>query len=130
MAYEYQYGDDDQIDYYIRRIERVRPGFYNNFINDYGTRKKPSDAEITNTYYEMSADGAFYLINDEEEEREISRSRRNQYYESDSSDIGVGGALGGLASLLFTGLAAGAAYLYNKISEEDEYYYDDEDEDY
>jgi len=125
MAYEYQYGDDDQVDYYLRRIERVQPGFYNNFRGPGGMSKKPSDAEITNYYYHLSARGAFYWVNDEEEERQIRREREeSRSYQSqgyDSGEYGFGdavlGLVGGLIGLV--GLVGGL--MFEEVEDEDDY---------
>jgi hypothetical protein len=117
----YKYGDDDQVDYYLRRIERVHPGYYNNFRGHGGMRMTPSAAEITNFYYKLSAEGAFYWVNDEEQERLI-RKDKESYQQNSSSDIGFWGAVGGLL-----GLVGGLMFEENPEYDEDEYYEDEED---
>lgn len=136
---EYEYGSDDAVDKRLRYILRVDPYFEQNYRDRYN--RGPRRAEIDQEYSIRSVRGDFYYIpNASREELDILHEKRRlkeqEERESrgyDSSDSSLGEALGGLASLLFTGLAAGAAYLYNKATEDDYYYeddyYEDDDED-
>ena len=119
---EYQYGEDDYIDKKIRLILKVDSNYLESFHYDHN--RYPRREEIMQTFAKHSARGDFYYVDNSREELDIAHERRRQKrHEEDDSN---GSVLGTLFTGLLTGIAFGAAYLYNQISDEDDYYEEDE----
>jgi hypothetical protein len=120
---EYQYGEDDYIDKKIRLILKVDSSYLESF--HYYHNRYPRREEIMQEFARHSARGDFYWVDNSREELDIAHERRRQrQQEEDDSD---GSVLGTLFTGLLTGIAFGAAYLYNQINDQDDYYYEEPD---
>lgn len=118
---EYEYGTDDDIDKRLRYILRVDPYFEENYRDRYN--RGPRREEINQEYSRRSVRGDFdWLIHASREELDILHEKRERKYrqeQSQSSNVGFFGALGGLLGLV-------GGLMFEEVEDDD--YYEEEDD--